>query len=67
LVQFLARARNIGVYFLQSGCGAYLALFSMGPTGATEVKWLGLQADDCNLLQRLRMSELETSLLHISS
>jgi len=39
----------------------------MDPMGNTGVKWLGLQADDCNLMQMLRMSELETLLLHIPS
>jgi hypothetical protein len=38
-----------------------------GPMGDTEVKWLGLHADDCNLMQSLRMSGIKTSSLHIPS
>ena len=69
--------RNLGS--IPGGGKKYRCIFSLkrlrslpcrlfnGTMGDTEVKWLGLQADDCNLMQRLRISELETSLLHVPS
>jgi hypothetical protein len=64
VIRFLAGARDIGVYFLKSDCAAYLAFYSMDPMVDTEVKWLELKADECNLRQRCG---LKTSLLHIPS